>query len=175
VATSNDRGRSFRKCSLGSGVAVRHGIFAPFLVVDHEIDGDVRAIWPVRIWRLATVTQEVSCTSRLPIKHVWFSHNLSQLPSCPTPHRRAAQSTLVSSAYRIAPLFGRERSIADWRDSGQRSLRCRNLRRLMPGLGKRAPAIAAARDQLTDAFAISSTAGKVNQGLRRLGMNILSF
>src|SRR5215470_4377539 len=56
VATSNDRGRSFRKCSLGSGVAVRHGIFAPFLVVDHEIDGDVRAIWPVRIWRLATVT-----------------------------------------------------------------------------------------------------------------------
>jgi hypothetical protein len=41
VAADNGGGRPFCKRSLGSGVAVRHGILAPFLVVDHEIDGDI--------------------------------------------------------------------------------------------------------------------------------------
>src|SRR5271166_923899 len=79
VAAGNGRGRPFCKRSLGNGVAVRHGILTPFLVVDHEIDGDMRAIRPARIWRLATVTQEVSRTSRLRISHLWFSHDLPQL------------------------------------------------------------------------------------------------
>ncbi len=79
VAADDGGGRPFCKGSLGSGVAVRHGILAPFLVVDHEIDGDMRAIRPARIWRLATVTQEVSRTSRLRFSHVWFCHDLRQL------------------------------------------------------------------------------------------------
>src|SRR6516165_11275627 len=81
VAAGNGGGRSFRKRCLGSGISVRHRIFAPFLVVDHEIDGDMRAIRPARIWRLAAVTQEVSRAPRLRISHVWFSHDLPQLRS----------------------------------------------------------------------------------------------
>src|SRR5499427_9536606 len=50
VAAGNGGGRPFRKRGLGSGVSVRHGIFAPFLVVDYEIDSGMSAIRPARIW-----------------------------------------------------------------------------------------------------------------------------
>src|SRR4030088_259910 len=73
VAAHDSGGRPFCKGGLGSRVTVWHGILAPFFVVDYEIDGDMCAIRPARIWRLATVTQEVSCTSRLRINHVWYS------------------------------------------------------------------------------------------------------
>src|SRR6185312_86155 len=73
VAASNGSGGPFCKSGLGSGVAVRHGVLAPFLVVDHEIDGDMRIIWPARVRRLVTVAPEITRTSRLRITHVWVS------------------------------------------------------------------------------------------------------
>src|SRR4029079_304922 len=84
VAAHDGGGRPFRKRRLGSRVTVRHGILAPFFVVDHEIDGDMRAIRPARIRRLATVTDEVSRASRLRIIHVWFSHDLVAPPQQPS-------------------------------------------------------------------------------------------
>src|SRR6201999_2017050 len=67
-------GRAFRQRGLGGGVAIRHGIFAAFFVVDHEIDGDMRAVRPVRIWRPSAIPYEISRTSRLRIAHVWLSY-----------------------------------------------------------------------------------------------------
>jgi hypothetical protein len=70
VAAGNGGSRPLRQRGLGSGVPVRHGIFAPFLIIDHEIDSDVSAIGPARIWGSATVAEEVTRTSRLCIAHV---------------------------------------------------------------------------------------------------------
>src|SRR5271157_2900982 len=50
IAPGNGSGRPFCKGGLGSGIAVLDGILATLLVVDHEIDGDMRAIRPARIW-----------------------------------------------------------------------------------------------------------------------------
>jgi len=46
--------------SLRRGVAMEDIVFAAFLIVDHELDGQSRTTRPVRVWRVGTITDQIA-------------------------------------------------------------------------------------------------------------------
>ena len=41
-------------------VAIEHAVFAAFFVVQHELQGQSRALWPGGMWRIASVAAQVA-------------------------------------------------------------------------------------------------------------------
>ena len=68
--------------TFGRRIAVENAAFAAFLIVDHELHGDVRPSRPARIWRVAPITDEIArifhCGSSLIF--VCFIHDNKDLP-----------------------------------------------------------------------------------------------
>src|SRR5262249_7210128 len=72
VAALHARGRALGQAGLRHRIAVGHGLLAAFLVVDDEVDRDVRAARPPGIGRVAPVAHEVADAAGLFIGHWCF-------------------------------------------------------------------------------------------------------